>query len=133
MTCIFSKALRRLSIFSLTFMTVSALSISVASAQVNDSGPSDSSLFDTVVNLPGDGALPVGGNIGGVSGETTQLNIDDGGFVDTDFNVSFGTEVNVNGGFIDIGFIVDDSEVNIIDGVVGPLFLATKRRFRGYL
>ena len=58
---------------------ISALLIAPALAQVNGPGPSPASSFDTVVNLPGDELLVfenviIQGLLGGVAGQTTQLN-----------------------------------------------------------
>ena len=89
--------------------------------QVFDSGPSDSALFDTVINLPGDEAVitgDTGESIGG-PGQTTQLNLNDGGGIGFFFNANFGSEVNISGGTVDGFFTANDgSEVNISGGIV---------------
>ena len=69
-----------------TWIGISALLIapSPAPAQVFEPGPSTSSEFDTVINLPGDEAIITGAvreSIGGIPGQTVQLNVEAGGFV----------------------------------------------------
>ena len=96
---------------------ISALLISPATAQVNGSGPSPSSDFDTVVNLPDD-QLGFDGDIGGVAGETIQINVLFGGRVRSSF-ADFGSEVNFNGGAVEDLFSAGSgSEVNVIAGNV---------------
>ena len=55
-----------------------ALLTTPATAQVFDSGPSDSSLFDNVLNLPNDPDIGPSQSIGG-DGLTTQINVSSGG------------------------------------------------------
>ena len=103
------------------------LLISPAMAQVNGPGPSPSASFDTVLNLPGDEAIITGGileSIGGIPGETTQLNVGNGGAVGVLFDALSGSEVNVNsGGNLGNDFnALPGSEVNIISGSVGNSF-----------
>ena len=96
----------RVSLLSLvSCLCISALLMSPALAQVNGPGPSPSSLFDTVLNLPGDEAVITGvdGNanvdgesIGGVPGQTTQLNVSDGGNVGAFFDANSDSEVNIS-------------------------------------
>lgn len=97
--------------------------MSPALAQVNGPGPSPANLFDTVLNLPGDEAVITGINeesIGGVEGQTTQLNIGEGGKVGIFFNANFSSEVNITGGTLGNGFQANSgSEVNILGGAVG--------------
>lgn len=86
-----------------------------AHAQVNGLGPSDPALFTTVINVPPD---IVEGSIGGVLGETTQMNLTEGGFLRR-LDANVGTEVNVGGGFA-IG-IDSINEVNISGGEISSL------------
>ena len=95
-------------------------------AQVFDSGPSESTLFDTVINLPPAPDI-VGPNQSiGDDGFNTQLNIFDGGSVDFGFSANSGSEVNINGGEVDDVFsAVAGSEVNVSGGEVGRVFRAS--------
>ena len=102
-----------------TILFVSLLFSATASAQVFDSGPSEPALFTNVINLPGDD-LPV--RIGGVVGETTQLNVASGGSVGIAFVASRGSEVNISGGSVGDGFFAGGSEINISGGSVGRVF-----------
>ena len=99
-----------------TILLASFFFSTTVSAQVFDSGPSDPSLFTSVVNLPGD-FLP--DSIGGVIEETTQLNVASGGAVGNFFEANGGSEVNISGGLIGVFFRPSDSEVNISGGTVG--------------
>ena len=104
---------------------------SSALAQVNGPGPSPSSSFDIVLNLPGDEAVITGGwdeSIGGVQGQTTQLNVSDGATVGRNFSVNRGGELNISGGTVEFGLEANfDGEVNLSGGIVGSSFEA----FRG--
>lgn len=97
---------------------ICTLLISPALAQVNGPGPSPSSDFDIVLNLPGDEAVITGGyneSIGGVAGQTTQLNVSDGGNVGFSFEANSGSEVNISGGTVGDFFDANSgSEVNIL-------------------
>jgi len=103
-----------------TCVGISVLLISPALAQVNGPGESPANLFDTVLNLPGDEAVITGINlesIGGVPGQTIQLNLTDGGAIGNFFDARLGGEVNISGGMI--GFNIDadpGSELNISGG-----------------
>ena len=105
-----------------------ALLISSAWAQVNGPGPSLSSTFDTVLNLPGDEAVITGADdesIGGVSGETNQLNVNSGGGVGVSFTINSGSEVNISGGMLGrLSESRSGSEVNISGGILGDSFSA---------
>jgi len=91
-----------------TCFGISALLASTSFAQVNGPGTSDSALFDTVLSLPGDMAsLPDGSQVGGVAGQTTQLNVSAGGTVGTVVDFESGSEVNI------------DAEVNLSGGTFG--------------
>jgi len=89
--------------------------------QVFDLGPSDSALFDNVINLAPDVdpfLLDVGGD-----GLTTQVNILDGGSLSGSFFAESGSEVNITGGNLGFGFDANSgSEVNISGGEVGLIF-----------
>ena len=99
-----------------TLLLVSFFFSTTASAQVFDSGPSDPALFTNVLNVPGDFSP-------GSIGETTQLNVADGGAVRDFFDVEAGGELNISGGLVGI-FLqsVAGSEVNISGGEVSNLF-----------
>jgi len=98
-----------------------ALFASPVAAQVNGPGPSDPALFDTVINVPPDPNIGDNQSIGGVTGQTTQLNLTDGGSVGRSFDVNSGSEVNISGGTTLI-FSASDSEVNISGGSVARAF-----------
>ncbi len=99
---------------------------SVSTAQVFDPGPSDSSLFTTVINLPPDPNIGDGEGIG----DSTQLNVATGGVVGDDFTVDSGGEVNISGGLVgqNLGALAG-SEVNISGGTVGGSFEASRNSF----
>jgi len=100
------------------WISISALLISPASAQVNGPGPSPSSDFDVVVNLPDD-QFSFNDEIGGVAGETVQVNVLSGGRVDSP-RANFGSELNLDGGTLGMPFSAENgSEVNVISGRVG--------------
>lgn len=95
----------------------------IAAAQVNGPGPSDPALFDTVVDLPPDPSIGNFESIGGISGQTIQLNVMDDGSVGIDFVANFGSEVNISGGTVGSGFDArSGSEVNLSGGTVGHGF-----------
>ena len=103
-----------------TILLVSFFFAATSSAQVFETGPDDPSLFTNVFNLPGD-VLP--GSIGGVDGETTQLNIAGGGSVGNGFDINSGVELNVSGGTVGrCSQANSGSEVNVISGSVGDEF-----------
>ena len=103
------------------------------SAQVFNSGPSDPTLFTNAFSLPGD-VLPDSRAAGGVAGETTQVNVANGGNLGNPglglgspgFNAFDGSEINISGGTVGSGLIAHDgSEVNISGAsVVGTVFNA---------
>ena len=99
-----------------TFIGVWALLVAPGLAQVNGPGPSPSSSFDIVLNLPGDEAIITGDISEQVGGGmvTTQLNVSDGGVVGQFFNVLTGGEVNISGGTIGSIRAFSGSEVNIL-------------------
>jgi hypothetical protein len=100
---------------------VLALFDSQTLAQVNGPGPSPSSSFDTVLNLPGD-EPPIENSavrVGGVPGQTTQINITDGSAIDRRFFADAGSEVNISGGSVSTAFVANSgSEVNLSGGTV---------------
>ena len=104
------------------------LLVSPGLAQVNGPGPSPSSDFDIVLNLPGDEADITGASfesIGGVVGQTTQLNVGDDGTVGPGFHALSGSELNIRGGAVDNFFTANSgSEVNISGGAIGVEFEA---------
>ena len=101
-----------LGLFSLT------LFVSPVAAQVFDAGPSDSALFDTVINIPTDPDFGDSVSIGG-DGSTTQLNITDGGSIGDLFEADSGSELNISGGIVGFEFNANsDSEVNISGGFI---------------
>ena len=108
----------------ITCVGISTLLMSPASAQVNGSGPSSASDFDIVLNLPGDELVITGSvleSIGGITGQTTQLNVNEGGAIGRSFDANAGAEVNVYGGTVDSSFDVNaGAEVNITGGAIGP-------------
>lgn len=90
-----------------------------ATAQVHGPGPSDPSLFDTVINLPPDPDFGDDASVGGVDSETTQLNVLDGGSINDGFNANSGSEVNISGGLIGEDFHANSgAEVNISGGTI---------------
>ena len=102
-----------------TLLLVSFLFSATASAQVFDRGPSDSELFTDVINVPG-GVLP--DMIGGVAGETIQVNVAAGGVVADNFTAIDGSEINISGGMVGDFFEIENGEVNISGGTVGEEF-----------
>jgi len=118
---------------------------SAVSAQVFNSGPDVSTLFDTVFNVPpSNGPLP---SFAGAVGQAVQVNVADGGetnvlfdpvldsqgnliggapaplfeFFGSDNSVSNSIEVNVSGGTVGGIFASFDSEVNVSGGTVNFL------------
>ena len=114
--------------YLVTCIGILVLLISPALAQVNGLGPSPSSSFDTVLNLPGDEASLNGvilqGILGGVTGQTIQLNVSDGGEVGSRFAAFPGLEVNVSGGTVDDIEVNFGAVVNMSGGTVGDEFSA---------
>jgi len=110
-------------------LTCVALLVTPTLAQVNGPGPSAPSLFDTVVNLSGS-TPPFGNDIGGVAGQTIQVNVNSGGIFggasgSRRLLLLDGAELNVNGGTVDPDVRAQSgSEVNINSGSVGNSFVA---------
>lgn len=99
-----------------TFMGLLAMP---AAAQVFNPGPSDSALFDTVIDLPPAPNIGSGQSIGG-DGFTTQVNLDDDGFINSSFDVLGGGELNVRGGRINTSMNVrSGGEFNLSGGLIG--------------
>ena len=102
-----------------TILLASFLLSATASAQVFDDGPSDSTLFTTVFDVPGVDLPNLLIFVGGVPGETTQVNISSGGsVVANSFSANAGSEVNISGGSV-TGTILtanNGSEINISGG-----------------
>lgn len=96
-----------------------------ATAQVFGPGPSDSAFFDTVINLPPAPNIGSGQSIGGeqdIDGNplTTQINLDDDGFINSSFDVLEGAELNVRGGRINTNLdIRTGGELNVSGGLIG--------------
>ena len=98
------------------------LFVSPVAAQVFDAGPSDSNLFDTVINLPTDPNILDFAEFGG-DGSTTQINVSEGGSIGEFFSGFSGVEVNVSdGNLADFFYAFPGSEVNISGGNVGICF-----------
>lgn len=100
-------------------LMVSFFFSATAAAQVFDLGPSDPALFTNVINLPGD-FLP--DEIGGIAGQTTQLNVASGGTVEDNFEAFEGSEVNISGGEVGRFLAREGSEVNISGGTMDGSF-----------
>ena len=94
-----------------------------AQAQLDDGVPSDSSLFGTVIDLPGDTTPAFNVPLGDPAGASlTQININPG----TDFTtgrmysfceINFFAPTDANSGSQNANFV--NSEVNVIEGVLG--------------
>jgi hypothetical protein len=121
-----TQILRKPPLLLCSFLTVCigmlALLDSPTLGQVNGPGPSPSSSFDTVINLPGD-EPPIDENssvsVGGVPGQTTQINISDGTVIDRRFIANAGAEVNIGGGSVSTAFVANSgSEINLSGGTV---------------
>ena len=121
-----------------TCLGISALLNSPALAQVNGPGypvngpgPSPSSEFDIVFNIPGDEDILTGFNDQPLPGgfefdpTTTQVNVSDGAQLREGFNVCGFQELNMTGGSFDRNFLVCSvGEVNLSGGTVGSSFRA---------
>lgn len=102
------------------FLLANFLLATSAVAQVNGLGVSDSALFDTVINLPTQPDIGDTQSVGGVAGQTTQLNVAFDGFVGPNFDALAGTEVNIIGGSVGDRFeTFTGSETNLISGSMG--------------
>lgn len=114
----------RLPLATVLFGLVGLLAVPAA-AQVFDPGPSDSALFDTVINLPPDPDIGSGQSIGGEQDTEgnplfTQVNLGDGGFINSSFDVREGAELNVRGGRINTNLdIRTGGELNVSGGQIG--------------
>lgn len=100
-------------------LLAAALLPHTAWAAVFTPGPSDSSLFDTVIDVPPE-TIGDRQSFGGVTGQTTQVNVSDGGVVGTIVMALSGVEFNITGGTVGDRFQASDgSEVNISGGNIG--------------
>ena len=108
-------------LIALTF-AISFSFTSVTHAQVNGIGVSALADFDNVINIPTDPDFVDGASIGGVSGQTTQLNLLSGGSIGSNFVADLGSEVNISGGNVGDNFFAGNSEVNISGGIVASRF-----------
>ena len=107
----------------LVLLGLTLLALPVA-AQVFDPGPSASSMFDSVINVPPNPDIELSAVIGG-DGLTTQLNVFDNGSVERFFTAESGAEVNITGGSVGGLFRANSgSEINISGGDVGAFFNA---------
>ncbi|MEM7560486.1 MAG: hypothetical protein AAF394_15295, partial [Planctomycetota bacterium] len=76
-------------------------------------------LFDSVLDVPSPPpvGLSISGGIGGVAGQTAQLNIDTYGIATNNFTAALGAEVNIDGGVVGDNFrALRGSEVNLLGG-----------------
>ena len=104
------------------FLLGLSLLASSAAGQVFDTGPSDSALFDNVINLPPEPDFGDDASVGD-DGATTQLNLSDGGSIGRLFDAGSGSEVNISGGTVGDRFDANSgSEVNISGGTVAEFF-----------
>jgi len=104
----------------------SFLFASPVAAQVNGLGPSDPTLFDTVVNVPTAPNIGDFESVVGDGGATVQLNLFDGGSIGRSFTANARSEVNIRGGSVGRNFDAFPlSEVNILGGTVGVDFSAS--------
>lgn len=79
--------------------------------------------FTHVINIPPD-PVPANDRIGGVVGETTQLNVFDSGVLPSGFLVAFGGELNVYSGTVGDNLLIDHGGVvNIHGGQIGDFVL----------
>jgi len=82
-----------------------------------------SAQFTHVINIPPD-PVPANDRIGGVVGETTQLNVFDTGVLPSGFLVAFGGELNVYSGTVGDNLLIDHGGVvNINGGHIGDFVL----------
>ena len=91
---------RQTIVLTLTLLAA-IMSPNVVQAQVFGSGPSDPALFDTVINLPPDTNI---GDYSAIIGSGTQVNVADGGSVGVFVDAQSGSEVNISGGNLRLGF-----------------------------
>lgn len=120
---------------SVHFRSVQVLAASLAAgastaalAQVLESGVSDPSEFTRVIDVTPGAQIPSFSFFGGVEGETTQLNVLDGGFVGRLLRAEAGTEVNLqSGGVIDRNASIDNgAEFNLVGGTLRRNFIAAE-------
>ena len=102
-----------------------------ATGQVYAPGPSLPILFDNVLDVPSPPpvGVSVSGGVGGVAGQTTQLNINTNGSATNNFTAASGAEVNIDGGMVGNNFTaLGGSEVNLLSGDIGLDFRAESNR-----
>ena len=113
----FSSSLKRV------FLSATAASLlfsaSHAFGQVNGAGPSDPSLFNDVINIPGDSIPDIFGSPFVPGG--TQLNLSDGGIIEDRLDLASGAEFNSTGGTIGVLNANEGSEVNVTGGTFAGL------------
>ena len=116
-----STSLKR--VFLSAIAASSLFTASHAFGQINGVGPSDPALFTNVFNIPTDPDIGNSQSFGGVAGETTQLNLSDGGTIGSQAEFNSGVEINIDGGLLrrDAEAIAG-SEVNISGGTIGTEF-----------
>lgn len=106
--------------FTFVWLGIVACLAMSASAQVFGPGPSISGFFDTVIDVPNPMPPPPGilvsGTVGGVMGQTTQVNIAMGGSASNNFTADFGAEVNLSGGTVGDNFVVQNGSTANISG-----------------
>lgn len=121
MPCYFHRQFKVLFVLCFANFAVLLLPVQTAEGQVHGSGVSAAALFDTVVNLPDDSATFSQNSIGGVAGETAQLNVRPGStfgsLLGSGFDAYPGTEINFTGGTTNHDFFsATGSEINLIGG-----------------
>lgn len=116
------KVLLVLPVLCFANFAVLLLPVQTAEGQVHGSGVSAASLFDTVVNLPADSATFSQNSIGGVAGETAQLNINAGSTFGFFFDANSGTEVNFFSGDDYDSLTATDGEVNVVGGTITEIY-----------
>lgn len=107
----------------LKWLGVLTLLVTPATAQVFGPGPSDPGLFDTVLNLPPDPDIGDYVLMTGFNGQSTQLNVSDGGSIGYSFEPIGDVEVNITGGNVGARLYGQaGSEINISGGSIGREF-----------
>ena len=118
------------SIFCNPFLAAAAVALNLSAvqctfAQVNGPGPSDSSMFDTVLDFTPSTNVPSDSSSGGDPSTTTQLNASIG-TIGNNFNANVGSEINLSGDVsVGDGFNANSgSEINVSGGTLGDRFVA---------
>ena len=116
-----ASALKR--IFLSAVAASSMFTASYSFGQVNGAGPSDPGLFTNVFNIPTDPDIGESQIFGGVAGETTQINLSEGGTIGSNAEFNSGVELNMDGGTMRFSNDANaGSEVNISGGTVVGIF-----------